>query len=178
MAIARTRAAKAADVEKLVAGVVETATAAATETANEINQETAQVRTTMEKTMDQATKTVESFTKAAEDAAAFGRGNIEAFTQSAQVYMAGVQDLGKQALALVQGLTEHSIEGAKALGQVKSLKEAADIQTTYARAAVEKSLAEGAKLQEQAVKLVEAAVAPLAARVTVAVEKFGKPIAA
>jgi len=178
MATARTRAAKAADVEKLVAGVAESATTAPTAIANETIQETAQQRTTVEKTMDQATKTVETFTKAAEDAAAFGRGNIEAFTQATQLYVAGVQDLGKQAFALMQGLTEHSIEGAKALGQVKSLKEAADIQTTYTRAAVEKSLAEGAKLQEQAVKLVEAAVAPLAARVTLAVETFGKPLAA
>jgi phasin family protein len=132
----------------------------------------------MEQTMDQASKTVETFTKAAEDAAAFSRGNMEAFTQATQVYMAGVQDLSKQALSLLQGLTEHSLEGAKALGQVKSLKEAADIHTSYSRAAVEKSLAEGAKLQEQAVKLVEAAVAPLAARVTLAVETFGKPLAA
>jgi phasin family protein len=178
MANARMRAAKAADVEKLVAGVVETTPFAATDTVTNINEEPAQTRTTMEQTMDQASKTVETFTKAAEDAAAFSRGNMEAFTQATQVYMAGVQDLSKQALSLLQGLTEHSLEGAKALGQVKSLKEAADIHTSYSRAAVEKSLAEGAKLQEQAVKLVEAAVAPLTARVTLAVETFGKPLAA
>jgi len=171
-------AAKAADVEKLVAGVVETTPFAAMDTVTNINEEPAQTRTTMEQTMDQASKTVETFTKVAEDAAAFSRGNMEAFTQATQVYMAGVQDLSKQALSLLQGLTEHSLEGAKALGQVKSLKEAADIHTSYSRAAVEKSLAEGAKLQEQAVKLVEAAVAPLAARVTLAVETFGKPLAA
>jgi phasin family protein len=178
MAIARANATLAAEVEKLIAGKAKTSPRSGIKTTDQVNAETALSRAIMEKTMDQATKTVETFTKAAEDAAAFGRGNIEALTQSAQVYMAGMQDLSKQALALVQGLTEHSIEGAKALGQVKSLKEASDIQTTYARAAVEKSLAEGAKLQEQAVKLVEAAVAPLAARVTIAVETFGKPIAA
>jgi len=176
------RAARAADVQKLVEGtaqaVAETVTKTATQAKAIIEQEAAQVRATVEKTMDQTTKAVESFSKAAEEAAEFGRGNIEAFTQSAQLYFAGVQDLSKQTFALVQGLTEHSIEGAKALGQVKSLKEAAEIQTNYARAALEKGMAESAKLQEQALKLVETSVAPIAARVTLAVEKMGKPLAA
>jgi phasin family protein len=166
---------KAADVQKLVAGA---ATAGVAKTRKLIDQEIAQVSAAVETTMDKTTKTVEGMTKVAEDAAEFSRGNIEAFTKAAQVYFAGVQDLSKQAFALIQGLTEHSIEGAKALGQVKSLKEATDIQTHYARAAIEKSMAESAKLQEQTMKLVEASVAPLTARMTLAVEKFGKPLAA
>jgi phasin family protein len=136
------------------------------------------MRMTMETTMDQATKATEGFMKAAEQATEFTRGNFEAMTKATQLYVAGVQDLGKQTMAMLQGLADHSVAGAKALGTVKSLKEAAEIQATFTRAAVEKSLAEGAKLQEAALKLAETSFAPLSARMTLAVETFGKPLAA
>lgn len=135
-------------------------------------------RTRMETIMDQASKSAESFFKVAEEAAEFGRGNVEAITRATQVYMAGVQDLGRQTFAMVQGLTDHALEGAKALSGVKSLQEAAQIQANYTRAAIEKSVNEGAKIGESALKLSEQAFAPLTARVTLAVEKFGRPIAA
>ena len=131
-----------------------------------------------EKSMEQVSKTADGLFKAAEEAAEFSRGNVEAVTKAAQIYVAGVQDLGKQTLALVQGLADHTVAGAKALGTVKSLKEAAEIQVTYARGALEKSMSETAKLQEAALKLAEASFAPISARLTLAVEKFSKPLAA
>jgi len=136
------------------------------------------MRISMENTMDQATKATEGFMKAAEQATEFTRGNFEAMTKATQLYVAGVQDLGKQTMAMFQGLADHGVAGAKALGTVKSLKEAAEIQATFTRAAVEKSLAEGAKLQEAALKLAETSFAPLSARMTLAVEQFSKPLAA
>lgn len=129
-------------------------------------------------TMTDVTKTTEGLFKAAEEAAEFGRGNAEAFSKATQLYVAGVQDLGKQTLALFQGLSEHAIESAKALSGVKSLKEAADLQAAYTRATMEKTFAESAKLQETAMKVAETSFAPLSARMTLAVEKFSKPLAA
>jgi phasin family protein len=131
--------------------------------------------TMMEMTMQQANKATENMMKVAEEAAEFGRGNVEAFTKATQIYVAGMQDLGKQTFALVQGLTDHAIEGAKALSSVKSLQEAAQIQSTYARTALEKSVAESAKLGESALKLTEQAFAPITARVTLAAEKLTRP---
>jgi phasin family protein len=136
-------------------------------------------RATMEKmTMTDVTKATEGLFKAAEEAAEFGRGNAEAVAKATQLYVAGVQDLGKQTMALFQGLSEQAIESAKALSGVKSLKEAADLQASYTRATMEKTFAESAKLQETALKLAETSFAPLSARVTLAVEKFSKPLAA
>ncbi len=128
--------------------------------------------------VDQANKTAETMMKAAEDMAAFGRGNVEAMTKAAQLYVAGVQDLGKHTMTVMQGLTEHALEGAKAMASVKSLQEAAQVQSTYARGAFEKVVAESTKFQEAALKLAEQSMAPLSARMTVAAEKFARPIAA
>ena len=128
----------------------------------------------MEKNVDQANKAAEGLFRAAEGAAEFGRGNVEAFAKATQVYVAGVQDLGRQTMALVQGLTDHALEGAKALSAVKSLQEAAQIQASYTRAAIEKTVSDGAKLQESAIRLAEHAFAPISARMTVGLERFGR----
>lgn len=137
-----------------------------------------QARAAMEKNMDQMNRTAEGLFKAAEDAAEFGRGNIEAMTRSAQLFAAGFQDIGKQVFAVSQALTDHALESAKAMAAVKSLKEAADIQAAFAKASMERSMSEAAKLQEATFRLAETAYAPLTARMTLAVEKFGKPLAA
>ncbi|MBM3586486.1 MAG: phasin family protein [Alphaproteobacteria bacterium] len=138
----------------------------------------AQARVAMEKNMEQMTKGAESIFKAAEEAADFGRGNVEAFTKAAQTWASGSQDLARQYMALAQGLTEHALEGAKALSSVKSVNEAAELQGKFAKAALEKVVAEGTKLQEASVKLAESAFAPVNARFTVAIEKLAKPLAA
>jgi hypothetical protein len=137
-----------------------------------------QAHIAMEKGMEQVTKTAEGFFKAAEEAAEFGRGNIEAVTKSAQLFAVGFQDIGKQVFAVTQALADHALESAKALAAVKSLKEAADIQAAFAKASLERSMSETAKLQEATFKLAETAYAPITARMTLAAEKFGKPLAA
>jgi len=127
------------------------------------------------KTMsDQMTKMTDGVQKSAEDAVEFGRGNFEAFTKATQAYVTGLQDLSRQAFAVAQGFGEQAVENAKALSSVKSLKEASELQATFARSAIEKSVAETTKLNEAAFKLAEQASAPLAARWTLAVEKFTK----
>ena len=166
---------KMADVKKLVN---DAATVGAARTQKLVGDGAAEARVTVEKNMEQANKATEGLLKAAEQAAEFGRGNAEAVAKATQVYMAGVQDLSKQTIALVQGLSEHAMEGVKALSTVKSLKEATEIQTSYTRTAVERTFAETAKLQEASLKLVEAAFAPISARMTLAVERISKPVAA
>ena len=143
-----------------------------------MNDGAAQARIAMEKNMDQMTKGAESIFKAAEEAADFGRGNVEAFTKAAQTWASGSQDIARQYMALAQGLTDHALEAAKALSGVKSVNEAADLQAKLAKAALEKMVADGTKLQEASFKLAESAFAPVNARMTAAMEKLAKPLAA
>jgi phasin family protein len=136
------------------------------------------VRATREKGMDPVKQAANGMFKAAEEAAAFGRGNVEALAKSTQAYVSGVQDLSRQAAAMVQGLTEQALEGAKALGAARSLKEATGIQANLARSAFERAIGDATKLQETALKVAEQSFAPLSERMTLAVEKLGRPIAA
>lgn len=162
---------KGADVKKIAAEGAAQAQKIVTEGA-------AQARVAMEKGMEQMSKSAEGFMKAAEEVTEFSRGNMEAMTKAAQTWAVGTQDLARQLMSLAQGLTDHSLEGAKALAAVKSLNEAAEIQAKFAKAAMEKAVAESAKMQEAVFKLTEQSVAPISARMTVAMEKMAKPLAA
>jgi phasin family protein len=117
---------------------------------------------------------VEKAMKTAEELVAFNQGNIEAIVKCGQIWAAGVQDLSKQMAAAAQTSLDESMSAFKALTGVKSLKDAFELQSSFARAALEKSLAESGKLTDASFKLTEQALAPITARVTVAVEKFAK----
>ncbi len=129
----------------------------------------------LEKTQAEATANMEKAMKTAEDLVSFGQGNIEAFTKAGQIWAAGVQDLGKQVAATAQAQMDQTVATFKALAGVKSFKEAVDLQSSLARSSVEKAVAETGKLTDASLKLAEQTMAPLTARVTLAVEKFGRP---
>lgn len=167
------KATKAAIAPAIIAPAAAPAPTVAGET---IENSAAQGRTAMEKNMDQATRSTEGFYKATEEAVEFGRGNIEAFTKATQTYVAGMQDLGKQAFAVMQALNEQAVQNAKALATVKSLKEAAELQASFAKAQLEKTINETTKLNEAAFKLAEQSSAPLAARMTLAMERMTRPV--
>jgi hypothetical protein len=134
-----------------------------------------------ETTMDQVTKTTEAFTKAARDAAEFGRGNLEAVTRSAQAYLQGTQELGRQALASAQELNAQALAAAKALAGAKSLKEATEIQALFVRAAFDRTASEARKLQQAVLQVAERATAPLTRRAEAAVAQAAaaaRPLAA
>ena len=94
--------------------------------------------------------------------------------KSSQIWTTGVQDLSKHIAAAAQASLDESISAFKALSSVKSLKDAYELQSSFARAALEKSLAESGKLTDASFKLTEQAMAPITARVTVAAQKFTK----
>jgi phasin family protein len=112
--------------------------------------------------------------KSTEDLVAFGQANLEAFVKSSQIWSAGVQELTKQMATSAKASFEESVSTFKAISTAKSVKEAMDLQSTFAKAALEKAMAESNKLTDASIKLTEQTLAPITARVTVAVETFGK----
>lgn len=122
---------------------------------------------TMETQMEKITATTEEFVT-------FGQANVEAFVKSSQIWATGVQDLQKTLAATAQAQMDAAMSTLKALSGVKSVKEAFDLHSTLARSSVETAVAETGKLTDASMKLAEQAIAPITARVTIAMEKFGK----
>ncbi|WP_297368479.1 phasin family protein [Acidocella sp.] len=117
---------------------------------------------------------MEKAVKTSEELLAFSQGNLEAFVKATQIYATGFQDISKHIAAASKASVEESVAFSKSLMGVKSVKEAVDLQTGYTKASIEKAVAESNKLADAAVKLTEQAIAPLAARLTLAVETFSK----
>jgi phasin family protein len=126
---------------------------------------------------DTQTKVKEGMEKAmktAEELMAFSQGNLEAMVKCGQIWAAGVQDIGKQIAATAQASFDDTMSTFKAMSSVKSLKDAFDLQASLARSTLEKTVAESGKLTDASMKLTEQALAPLTARVNLAMEKFAK----
>lgn len=117
---------------------------------------------------------MEKVVKTAEEFVAFGQGNVEAIVKSSQIWAAGVQDLSKQVAANAQAQFDETMSVFKAMTSMKSLKDVFELQSTYAKAALEKTVSESGKLTDASLKLTEQTLAPIAARVTTAVGTFSK----
>jgi len=120
------------------------------------------------------TKGMEKVMKSTEELVAFSQGNVEAFVKSSQIWSAGIQDLSKQVAATAQANFDETMNAFKAITSAKSLKDAFDMQASFARTAFEKSMAESGKLTDASFKLTEQAIAPISQRVTVAIESIVK----
>ena len=128
----------------------------------------------IEKTQAEVKANMDKAIKTAEEFVSFGQGNMEAMIKSSQIWAAGIQDLSKSFAATAQAQMDQTVATWKALAGVKSLKEAVELQTNLARASVEAAMTETGKLTDASMKLAEQTFAPITARVTLAVEKFGR----
>ena len=112
--------------------------------------------------------------KTAEQFVTFGQGNVEALVKSSQIVATGMQDLGKMMADSAQASMDDALSTFRALSTVRSLNEAMNLQASLTRTAVEKTLARSGHVAETSLKLAEQAMAPIANRMNLAVQSFGK----
>jgi phasin family protein len=129
-------------------------------------------------TREQLEKASVSAFKAYEEFSKFQKDNYEAYIAASTIFAKGTENLSKVWLTLTQEAMENAAQTAKALLGAKTLREAVDLQSDFAKSNFDKFVAEGTKLSELSVKVANEAFAPLNARVNVAVEKMLKPVAA
>jgi phasin family protein len=162
----------------LAAASAKAASATLTATADTVAAVTSEAveaaASSIEPTQPTITQGIKTMMKTTEDFVAFSQANLEAFVKSGQIWSAGVQELTKQIASSAKASFDESVSTFKAMSTAKSVKEAIDLQSTFAKAALEKAMAESNKLTDASIRLTEQTLAPITARVTVAVETFGK----
>jgi hypothetical protein len=99
----------------------------------------------------------------------FHKANVEALVQANTILAKGMGEIGKHFASLVQVEWERAATAAKATLAVKSLPDAIVLNTDYANVCRERLVAT-TTFQCLGVKVAQDAIAPIAARVTVAVE--------
>ena len=103
---------------------------------------------------------------------AHSKKNLEAVIASVTAQAKGAEALGAQAMAYSKKAVEDHVAAAKSLSGAKSVQEVIELQTTYAKSALDAYIAEVSKMSDIVSSSVKDAVKPLNERVTAAVERL------
>jgi len=106
------------------------------------------------------------------EANAHSKKNLEAVIASVTAATKGAEALGAQATAYSKKAVEANVAAAKSLSSAKSIQEVVELQTSFAKSALETYMAEIAKMGEIVSASMKDSMKPLNERVTAAVEKL------
>jgi phasin family protein len=113
---------------------------------------------------------VEKSLAALNDYNAHSKKNLEAVIASVTAATKGAEVLGAEALAFSKKSVEDQVSAAKALAGAKTVQEAVELQTSFAKAAMEAYMAQFAKASEIVAASMKNSMKPLNERVTALVE--------
>lgn len=98
--------------------------------------------------------------------------NLEALVASATAATKGVESLGAHAVAYSKKTLQDNAAAARSLTGARSVQEVVELQTAWAKSAVEAYVAEVNKASEIVAASMKESLTPLNARITASVEKF------
>ena len=151
-----------ADSAETVKKTVEQATATAKIQAEKVQAAGAQaMREGMEKT-----------TASLAQLSAESKSNLEALTASATAAQKGAEALSAQALSYGKTSWENATAAAQTIAKARSVQELLELQTSYAKSAMEVYVSEVSKMTETLTASVKDSFKPINERVTASVEKF------
>jgi phasin family protein len=134
------------------------------------------IKTTVEKmttASNQAYKDgVEKTLSALSEVNALSKSNVEAVVESLTAATKGAEAVGTQAAAFSKKSFEDAVAASKSLTSAKSLQEVIELQSTYAKSAMEAYVAEMNALSQTLSASFKDTFSPINARMTATVEKF------
>ncbi len=103
---------------------------------------------------------------------AHSKKNLEAIVASATAATKGAESLGAQAMSFSKTALERQVEAAKALTGARSMQEAVELQTAFAKATLETYMAELNRATETVSTTVKDSLRPINERATAMMETF------
>ncbi len=103
---------------------------------------------------------------------AHSKKNLEAIVASTTAATKGAETLGAQAMAFSKSAFERQVEAAKALTGARSVQEAVELQTAFAKSAIETYMAELNRATETVSATVKDSLRPINERATAMMETF------
>jgi len=149
------------------------AVAAGKETANKAAEAGRQAfERSAEAGRDAFKKTVDQSVSAFGEISAASKRNLEALADSAAIVTETAQTLSGQAAAFAKSSIEEQVATARKLAGARTVQEAWDIQTGYAKSAFDAYLAEANRWTETMTASTQSAWKPINERVQAAAEQF------
>jgi len=106
------------------------------------------------------------------DVNAMSKQNLEAVIASVTAATKGAETLGAQAMAYSKSAMESQVAAAKSLSTAKSVQEVIELQTTFAKSAMEAYMAEMTKMTETVSASFKESAKPINERMTAFVGKM------
>ena len=100
------------------------------------------------------------------------KANLEALVASVTAATKGAETLGAQTISFSKKSMEDNMAAAKSLTSARSVQEAVELQTSWAKSAMEAYISQLNAASEIVASSVKETLTPLNARVTAAVETF------
>lgn len=119
-----------------------------------------------------AKEAMEKGTKMMSDMTEIAKGNLEAIVESGKIAAKGSETLAKDAAEYGKSALESATAAFKQLAAVKTPAELFQLQTNFAKSALESMIKETTKGSEALLKYAGEVTAPLSSRYSVNVEKF------
>ena len=91
--------------------------------------------------------------KAYEEFQAFSKGNYDAYVAASAVVAKGAETIGKSVIEFTKQSMKAGAQTAMALLGSKTLREAVDVNSDFAKQSFDKAVAEGTKLSEMTIKV-------------------------
>jgi phasin family protein len=129
-----------------------------------------------EKAVDFSRKQMDEMNKAAEEMNSFAKGNLEAVIASSQAAAKGFETLTKAATDYSKKSMEGMGESWKTLTSAKTPKDFFEVQTATAKSQYDAMITEASKMSELTLKVMADVFEPLSSRMSLAAEKFAKPL--
>lgn len=152
--------------------------AAAKSMEDAVAQAKTQIESLVKAQQEQFEKASAQVLKSYDEMTALAKQNVDAVVQSGTIVAKGAEEAGKHVAAFTQSSFEKNVASSKALFAVKSLNELIELQSSFAKQALDAIVAESTKLQELSLKVTTEAIAPINARVNATVSALSKPLAA
>jgi phasin family protein len=106
------------------------------------------------------------------EANAYSKKNLEAVIASVTAAAKGAEALGAETIAYSKAAMENQVAAAKSLSGAKSVQEVVELQTSFAKSALEAYIAQMSKASEIVSASLKDSMKPLNERVTAAVERL------
>ena len=116
------------------------------------------------------TAQMEKMTKSFEDVAAFNQESVDAFMKAANIAMKSAEEFNAEIMSWSKKSMEESVAAAKEIAASKTVLEAMEKQTDFAKTAFDGMFKQFAKMNELAMAASKDAMEPLSARVTAAAD--------
>ncbi len=106
------------------------------------------------------------------EAGEIGRGNIEAFMESAKIAGKGAEEINTRAFGYMQSSMENGMEAARAITSAKTVQEAMELQAEFAKSAFERYVSEFSAMTSMMTSTIRESLEPLHSRTGEVVEKL------